>query len=255
MSDSTATPADRPDASTTSASAGPSAYTQPVVPPLPDAGVDAASTLDLAPSTGSEQPYSLDLEPTEVDPFRSRGGDYPEFSYADQTYTQPIPDPVDPNPFPAPSNYPQPTVPSQPLPTAVADLSIAEPDGIVNEAPAATSGVPAVYQSYPAPAPVSNPIRYDYGYAAQPVVDHPNALPSLLLGIGGLVIFGPLGIVGLILALKGRRDVAANPGQWASGGTLTAGFVISLIGTILTGLALLFVIAMILIVLVGSASF
>lgn len=252
MSDSTATPADRPDASTTSAPAGPSQYTQPVVPPLPDA--DAASTVEPAPSTRSEQPYSLDLEPTEIDPFRSRGGDYPEFSYADQTYTQPIPDPVDPNPFPAPSNYVQPTVPSQPLPTAVADLSVAEPTGIVNEGPAATSGAPAVYQSYPAPAPVSDPIRYDYGYAAQPTVDHPNALPSLLLGIGSLVIFGPLGIVGLILAQKGRRDVAANPGQWTSGGTLTAGFILSLIGTILTGLALLFVVGMILVMMVAAAS-
>jgi hypothetical protein len=254
MSDPTAIPAQRPEANTAPASADPVNYTQPVVPPLPDAGVDAAGSLDLAPSVGVDQTYSLDLEATEVDPFRSRGGDYPEFSYADQTHTQPIPDPVDPNPFPAVSNYVQPTVPSPSAPTAVADLSIAGSSGFATSA-SGPAGVPAVYQSYPAAAPVHDPIRYDYGYNTQAVVDHPNALPSLLLGIASLVLFTPAGIVGLILAQKGRREVAANPGRWVNGGTLTAGFVLSLIGTILTGLIVAVVVGMILVMIVAGASF
>lgn len=237
MSESTAFPANKPDATTE-----PVEYTQPAVPPLPDSGVNAAD-FDLAPASQSEQTYSLDLEPTQVDPFGSRGGDYPDFSYADQTYTQPIPDPVDPNPFPAASNYAQPTVPVQPTAPMVADLSIAEPDGLASQI-AAPGSLPATYQGYPAPAPVSDPIHYDYGYAAQPLVDHPNALPSLILGIASLVLFSPLGIIGLILARNGRREVAQNPGRWASGGTLTAGFVLSAIGTALTAVVVLFLVVM-----------
>ena len=255
MSDFAAMPADRPDATPTPAATGTSDYAQPAVPPLTAPGVDAASDLELAPSATPDQPYSLDLEPTEVDPFHSRGGDYPEFSYADQAHTQPIPDLVDPNPFAAPSNYAQPSVPSPAPPTAVADLSIGEPAGLVNGAGTSTSGVPAVYQSYPPPAPVSDPIRYNYGYNTPPVADHPNALPSMLLGIASLAFLAPLGIIGLILAQKGRRAVAANPGRWASGGTLTAGYIISMIGTVLTGVYLAVVVGMIVIMMATRTGF
>lgn len=246
MSDSTAIPANQPDGTT-----GPVEYTQPAVPPLPDSGVDAAN-LDLAPASEPTQAYSLDLEPTQVDPFSSRGGDYPDFSYADQTYTQPIPDPVDPNPFPAPSNYAQPAVPTRPTAPMATDLSIAEPDGFAVQS-AAPTGLPATYQSYPAPVPVSDPIHYDYGYTAQPLTDHPNALPSLVLGLASIVLFSPLGIIGLILARNGRREVAQNPGRWANGGTLTAGFVISAIGTAITALAVLFLLVMLIFVFAAAA--
>ncbi|MCE1174127.1 MAG: DUF4190 domain-containing protein [Propionibacteriales bacterium] len=246
MSESTPFPANQPDASTGSVE-----YTQPAVPPLPDSGVDPNS-LDLAPTSSTGQAYSLDLEPTQVDPFGSRGGDYPDFSYADQTYTQPIPDPVDPNPFPAVSNYAQPTVPVQPVAPAVADLSLAEPSGFGVQS-ATPGSLPATYQSYPAPAPVSDPIHYDYGYTAQPLADHPNALPSLILGIASLVIFSPLGIIGLILARKGRQEVAQNPGRWATGGTLTAGFVLSAIGTALTALAVIFFVIMFIVMFAAAA--
>ena len=244
MSESTAFPANKPDATTE-----PVEYTQPAVPPLPDSGVNAAD-FDLAPASQSEQTYSLDLEPTQVDPFGSRGGDYPDFSYADQTYTQPIPDPVDPNPFPAASNYAQPTVPVQPTAPMVADLSIAEPDGLASQI-AAPGSLPATYQGYPAPAPVSDPIHYDYGYAAQPLADHPNALPSLILGIASVFVLPPLGIIGLILARNGRREIAQNPGRWANGGTMTVGLILSAIGT---GMTALFILGITFVALMAAAA-
>lgn len=82
-------------------------------------------------------------------------------------------------------------------------------------------------QPYAAPYP---------GYVAPMVLpDHPSATPSLVLGILSLVVCGITSPFGLYMAVKGRKEVAANPTAYRSGGSLTAGFVLNIIG--LVGLA------------------
>lgn len=66
----------------------------------------------------------------------------------------------------------------------------------------------------------------------------PNAVAVLVLGIcsiifGCFIIGMVLGIIGLSMSKKGRRLNKANPGQYEGAGMLTAGYILSLIGTIL----------------------
>ena len=69
----------------------------------------------------------------------------------------------------------------------------------------------------------------------------PNSTSVLVLGICS-IIFGCffigliLGIIGLNLAGKGRRMYSANPELYDGYGALNAGWIMSIIGTILGGL-------------------
>jgi len=74
----------------------------------------------------------------------------------------------------------------------------------------------------------------------------PNATAVLVLGICSIV-FGCvfigliLGIIGIVLAGKGRKLYAADPNAYEGYGSLNAGFIMSIIGTILGGLYVLYV--------------
>lgn len=85
----------------------------------------------------------------------------------------------------------------------------------------------------------------------------PNSTAVLVLGICSIVfscvfVGGILGIIGLVLAGKGRKLNAENPGMYSGAGTLNAGFVMSIIGTILGGLQVLYLIWVVLVL--GSAA-
>lgn len=171
-------------------------------------------------------------------------------NYARTNYPQPQVAPVR-------TNYPQPQVnyaqaaPSPGYEQRAAQAAFAEPSGPAD-------GVPAqnIYQGYPSagygqpgpawPAVIRDPVRYDYGYSQQPAAsDHPNAVISLILGILGLVFFQLLSPVAWYLAAKGRREMAAQPGRWRPSGSLTAGLVLGIIGTVLLGfvtMAVIFVV-------------
>lgn len=227
--------------------------------PPTDAAAGAEPTVPLVPAQGYSQPDVPPLEPTTVDPFGSAGsgGSYPDFSYDGPTLNEPTPaSAIDPNPFPAASNYTQPTVPaaaSYADPYRPAQAAYGDPAPIRDPYPA-VAAPPAQYQQYPvAQTPLHDPVAYDYGYAAMgaPVADHPNAIPSLILGIVGFFFLPILCPVGWVLAAKGRREVASNPGRWANGGTLTAAWIISIIGTALWGLFVLFFFGIFAIALVG----
>jgi len=75
----------------------------------------------------------------------------------------------------------------------------------------------------------------------------PNATAVLVLGICSIV-FGCffvgliLGIIGIVLAGKGRKLYKDNPELYEGNGSLNAGFIMSIIGTILGGLYVLYVI-------------
>lgn len=77
------------------------------------------------------------------------------------------------------------------------------------------------------PAPYQSPVFW-------PGREHPNASTSLLLGIFGLVAFPPLGIIALVMAMRGRAEMTANPGAYTGRDVLTAGLVLGALGTGLT---------------------
>jgi len=85
----------------------------------------------------------------------------------------------------------------------------------------------------------------------------PNSTAVLVLGICSIV-FGCLflglilGIIGLSIAGKGRKMYSANPELYAGYGALNAGWIMSIIGTILGGLYTIYWI--IWVVILGSSA-
>jgi hypothetical protein len=173
----------------------------------------------------------------------------PTAAYGQSGYGQPAPQ----------TNYVQPQVaPSQPAPYSPAPVrGFAEPSG-----PADTIGAQSVYQGYPTapvapaqqqpawPAVIHDPVAYDYGYSNPAnLSEHPNATLSMVLGIIGLVFFQLLSPVAWYLAAKGRREMAMSPGRWRPSGSLTAGFVLGIIGTVFLGLAVAFIIGLVMLMI------
>jgi hypothetical protein len=69
----------------------------------------------------------------------------------------------------------------------------------------------------------------------------PNSTAVLVLGILSIVfgcffIGAVLGIIGLVLGGKSKKLYKANPEQYEGYGSLNAGYIMSIIGTILGGL-------------------
>ena len=70
------------------------------------------------------------------------------------------------------------------------------------------------------------------------------AVLALVLGIASLVlgwccfIFGAAGVAAIILGRMSERDIAANPGTLTGAGMAKAGFILGIIGTALTVIAL-----------------
>lgn len=75
----------------------------------------------------------------------------------------------------------------------------------------------------------------------------PNATAVLVLGICSIV-FGcffvgiVLGIIGIVLAGKGRKLYKENPAHWDGYGSLNAGFIMSIIGLVISGLYTIYVV-------------
>lgn len=86
----------------------------------------------------------------------------------------------------------------------------------------------------------------------------PNSTAVLILGICS-IIFGCffigiiLGIVGLTMAGKGRRMYRENPELYEGYGALNAGWIMSIIGTILGGLYTIYWIVVV--AIIGGAAF
>ena len=86
----------------------------------------------------------------------------------------------------------------------------------------------------------------------------PNATAVLVLGICSIVfscffVGLILGIVGLALSSKGRQLYKADPSQNVGWGSLNAGFIMSIIGTILGGLYAIYWV--IWVAILGTASY
>lgn len=79
-------------------------------------------------------------------------------------------------------------------------------------------------------------------------VTHPMATPAMVVGIVGLIgeclcgVFALACPVAWVLGVKARRAIAAAPGQYAGHQQATVGMVTGIIGTVLAGAALLFIV-------------
>lgn len=87
----------------------------------------------------------------------------------------------------------------------------------------------------------------------------PNATAVLVLGICSIVFsclfLGLiLGIIGLSMAGKGRKMYKENPSMYDGFGSLNAGYIMSIIGTILGALYILYYIVVVLIFASAAAS-
>lgn len=82
-----------------------------------------------------------------------------------------------------------------------------------------------------------------YGYPAAP--QQPNsgkAVTALVLGILGLVMCGPFtAIPAIVVGRSATREIEASQGRMEGRGMAQAGFVLGIVGTVIGGLALLFV--------------
>lgn len=236
-----------------------------------DANADD-QTIPLVPETGfAEVPQRPFAEETLLDPFSNE----PWASGPGLGVAAPKPEPSRPAPpapaaatgqttsTPAPQTwgYPQPTAYSatpppvpqpgpgaypQPAPRATDRRPWADgyPEPI---GPAATIPNPAYApspyagQQWPAVPEPAREYGYGYGYGFDPATDHPNAVPALIMGIIGLVLFQPLAPVAWYLAAKGQREARLDPGRWRTGGLITAAKILGIIGTVLLGLVAAFV--------------
>lgn len=98
-----------------------------------------------------------------------------------------------------------------------------------------TAAAPTSWQLPPQPqpaAPAEMVPYHNYSYGYLPLPNHPNAVPSLVLGIIGLFI-PPLSILALVLAVRGRNQLRTEPGVFGGQENLTAGVVLGGIGTAL----------------------
>lgn len=91
--------------------------------------------------------------------------------------------------------------------------------------------------NYPSPTQAySFGQRLPYGLSAEQP-EHPNAVASMVVGIVGIIalfVFFPfVSPVAWYLGAKGRREMREQPGRWRNSGSLTAGYVLGIIGTLI----------------------
>ena len=109
---------------------------------------------------------------------------------------------------------------------------------------------PAMYESYQPYTPPA-PVVYSYAPTITSAPEHPSAVTSLVLGILGLFVLPILAPIAWVIGARGRREMRQYPGRWAPSGSLTAGWVMGIIGTLAWGAFT----AMIIFMIIAVASF
>jgi hypothetical protein len=169
------------------------------------------------PEPDPSQPYGHPRTQPSVPP---GGHTYPEPA---QPYSQP---PVDP--------YGQPGVQGPGEPVAGYD-----PQGGYGQ-PYGAAGPGSAYEV--------SPYQGAYGgYSAYgvPPVQHPQVVAALVTGLLGVLTCPFVGVAGIVLGAKARREIDADPQRYTGRGMATAGLVLGIIGTILTVLLVLGAIALV----------
>lgn len=207
---------------------GSAAASTPVTPSVPQP--PAAPAAPDAASWGYPQPAS----------YATQSGGYSPQASAQAAYGQASTAAPWPQPSAAPAPQQAPLPPA--APTRGWDDGFPEPEGpaagIANQ-----SYAPSPYAGQQWPVPIQDPVAYNYGYAGfDAATDHPNAMPSLVMGIIGLTFFSPLAPFAWYMAAKGQRQARLDPGRWRTGGIITAGKVLGIIGTGILALTAFFVI-------------
>lgn len=112
----------------------------------------------------------------------------------------------------------------------------------------------APQQGYPSSAPsgggYGNPYEVNpyaqgqyggyVGYGPPP--NHPKAITAFVLGLVGVAVCTPVGIAGLVMGQRVRREIDAAPGQYSGRGLATAGWVLGIISVVILVLAVVFAI-------------
>lgn len=163
---------------------------------------------------------------------------------AQSNYTQPQVGYSQPQPGYGASGYPQPQYPGSGL------AEPANPAALAQYQPYPPAGQPQPPQW---PAVIPDPGAHDYGYSPNLAPsEHPNAIPALVLGIIGLVLFPLVAPVAWYLGAKGQREMRYDPGRWRPSGSLTAGKVLGIIGTSFMALGILIIMFFIFMILAAG---
>ena len=179
-----------------------------------------------------------------------------------EPYPQP---PADP--YAAPSSYLGPYQNPDPYPGSTSTPSGPPPPGF-DPQPTPPYGSDAAASPYAAPVPAygSNPYEYSpyqpaYGgpvpYAVGQV-SHPKAGTAMVFGILGVVfglscgIGGLLGIPGIVQGRRARAEIDAEPGRYSGRSQAVAGIVTGTIGVVIAGLAIAFVVVLIILGVMGE---
>lgn len=95
--------------------------------------------------------------------------------------------------------------------------------------------------------PPSSPPPYDAGPSGHsaPPPDHPQAITALVLGILGVVLCGVLAPFAWVIGGRAVADIDASHGTIGGRGAASAGRVLGIVGTVLLGVALLFIVLLI----------
>ncbi len=81
-----------------------------------------------------------------------------------------------------------------------------------------------------------------------------NAIVALVLGIAGLTVCQPLGIVAIFLGRSARKEIAESNGTQGGDGMALAGFVLGIVSAVVFGLIVLVFGVAFLVALLSSAS-
>jgi hypothetical protein len=107
------------------------------------------------------------------------------------------------------------------------------------------------YPQYGGQSPYGQPPGYPP--VGQPP-DHPKATTTLVLGILGIVVCGILAPFAWRMGKRTVDEIDASNGRLGGRGTAQAGYVLGLIGTILLGVAVLALVAVVVLVIGASVS-
>lgn len=73
-----------------------------------------------------------------------------------------------------------------------------------------------------------------------PAPNEPSAVTAMVLGILGITVCGVLAPFAWNVGKKSVDNIRNNPGQYSGEGMAQAGYILGIIGTVLLGLALIF---------------
>lgn len=106
-------------------------------------------------------------------------------------------------------------------------------------------------QGYPQPGYPPYPHQGAMPYAP----DHPKATTSLVLGVLSVVLCQVLGPFAWALGKRTVSEIDASQGRYGGRGSAQAGYILGVVGTVLLGLAVLYIVFLILVIgIAGTAS-